>query len=42
LSQCGLAVSGNKATLAARAFAAFELDLQIQPDAKQREAILEK
>ena len=37
LSQRGLAVSGNKGTLAARAFAAFELKLHIQPAAKQRE-----
>jgi hypothetical protein len=42
LVQHGLAVSGNKATLAARAFAAYEMNLPILPDAKQRESILEE
>jgi len=42
VSQRGLAVSGNKATLAARAFAAYEMQLPLQPSALQREVILEQ
>jgi hypothetical protein len=42
LLQLGLAVSGNKATLAARAFAACEVNLPVVPNSKEKEAVLEK